>query len=777
MNNTDYNAANFNRGRYTINAIKKIATIVVAIFFVLGCMYVPGSEFVGEAHAADGIAGNYVEGEVIVSYVDTKDMNLTSSQEKKIDNTLGDAEEIMTLEDVSLADVDVDESKLVKSARKSGEVDETLAKVSSDTESTTELISEIEKLPNVSSVEPNYIFSVIEDSDVEQATVIEEPADSEDVTTETNEEENTEAVEVVDETKTEQEPTVNEIYTGGRTGEQWAYNNAQYGMNVPNWNNSENINADGTVVAVLDTGVNYNHEDLKNVMWKDEIGVGGGTYGKDCINHDNDPMDDHHHGTHCAGIVAAQWNNTGISGAANGTKIMAVKAGASNGGFSYDAILQGYEYIIKAKQKGVNVVAINNSWGGSSGRIDNLLELIDEAGALGIVSVFASGNDGSNCDAPYTFVSGGDRYISYNLCYFLKDNPYVVTVNSITSSGAKASSSNYGAETTDLGAPGDNIISTLISGYGYMSGTSMATPAVTGEAAIISAEFSGAPADVRASIITGNTKSNSNLADKCKTGGQADVTLALSADPHELQYGNFKLSAKSFTYDGTGKKPEVIANKLEEGKDYEVIYQDDVISAGTHKVIVNALGDYYAGSVELTYTINKATPQVSLRSGGYIYDGGVKSNAVTVKGADGATWTNGNQYKLSGTLSAKMPGTYSVTVTPTDTSNYNAVSKSFSISVQPTTIKSLSGAKKAFKVKAAKKGKNYVTGYQVRYSLNESMSGAKTKTIGTKYSRVSKKVTKLKAKKTYYVQVRSYKTISKKKYYSSWNAVKSVKTK
>lgn len=794
MNNTDYNAANFNRGRYTINAIKKIATIVVAIFFVLGCMYVPGSEFVGEAHAVDGIAGNYVEGEVIVSYVDTKDMNLTSSQEKKIDNTLGDAEEIMTLEDVSLADVDVDESKLVKSVQKSGEIDETMAVVSSDDKSTKELVSEIEQLPNVDNVCPNFIFRATEEtlepqikSEEPEVNIEEEettPADTDGSTVEedTVSEEAVEAAEIED--------------TDKYIKKQWAYNgSSEYGMNITNWNKPEYKNAEGTVVAVLDTGIDYTHEDLDDVMWKngdvygfdmhyDWVGPGKNDYK---LIHDYDPIDDnysgksnHSHGTHVAGIIAAEWNETGVSGLANGTKIMAVKAGNSEGALFLDTILSGYNYIISKAYRN-NIVAINNSWGGAANEAagKELSNVVSQAGAKGIVSVFASGNDSRNCDA------GGQ------MCSYLKDNPYAVVVNATDASGELTLFSNYGKTTTDIGAPGSTIMSTvrtdadvlknvgLIEPYGSKSGTSMATPAVTGEAAILAAKFPDADADVIASIIKGNTRSNNGRLDgTCRSAGQADVDKALGANPNDIKYRHFSLNQLEFTYNGEIQKPIVseVTGALAENEDFNVEYPNS-INVGNYSASIYPDGKLQGDKQTLSYTINKATPQVSLRSGGYIYDGGVKSNAVTVKGADGATWTNGNQYKLSGTLSAKMPGTYSVTVTPTDTSNYNAVSKSFSISVQPTTIKSLSGAKKAFKVKAAKKGKNYVTGYQVRYSLNESMSGAKTKTIGTKYSRVSKKVTKLKAKKTYYVQVRSYKTISKKKYYSSWSAVKSVKTK
>lgn len=109
--------------------------------------------------------------------------------------------------------------------------------------------------------------------------------------------------------------------------------------------------------------------------------------------------------------------------------------------------------------------------------------------------------------------------------------------------------------------------------------------------------------------------------------------------------------------------------------------------------------------------------------------------------------------------------------------NYLKKAGAAKVKVYKTSIQSLKKYRKAFKVKVAKKSKAYVTGYQVRYSTSKDMSNAKKKTIGTSYLAVSKKIKGLKAKTTYYVQVRSYKTVNGKNYYSAWSAKKSVKTK
>ena len=122
------------------------------------------------------------------------------------------------------------------------------------------------------------------------------------------------------------------------------------------------------VVAVIDTGVDYTHEDLKDSMWVNPYQSKGleGTYGYDFANDDDDPMDTEGHGTHCAGVIAAQQNNgaaiTGISNA----KIMALKV-VKDGSDVFDmaGAVRAFEYIVRAQQMGVPVVAVNCSWGGS----------------------------------------------------------------------------------------------------------------------------------------------------------------------------------------------------------------------------------------------------------------------------------------------------------------------------------------------------------------------------------------------------------------------------
>lgn len=124
--------------------------------------------------------------------------------------------------------------------------------------------------------------------------------------------------------------------------------------------------SDDVVVAVVDTGVDYTHEDLKDNMWENTYQPKlRGEYGYDFANADTDPMDDEGHGTHCAGIIGAKGDNgVGVSGMNHNVKIMALKTLDDEGSGYEDDFVDAYNYINKALNLGVNIAAINNSWGG-----------------------------------------------------------------------------------------------------------------------------------------------------------------------------------------------------------------------------------------------------------------------------------------------------------------------------------------------------------------------------------------------------------------------------
>ena len=204
------------------------------------------------------------------------------------------------------------------------------------------------------------------------------------------------------------------------------------------------------VVAVVDTGVDYSHEDLRDNIWENPYNPRKlkGEHGFDFVNGDDDPMDDNGHGTHCAGIIGATGNNsTGISGVNQNVKIMAIKFLDDDGsGYGSDEI-SAYHYINKALDLGVDVVAINNSWGG--GYSSEIFEkLVDIVGKKGAVSVCAAGNSSDDNDEYGDFPS--------NI-----DSEYVLSVAAANEKGELATFSNYGAESVDLAAPGTDILSTV----------------------------------------------------------------------------------------------------------------------------------------------------------------------------------------------------------------------------------------------------------------------------------------------------------------------------
>lgn len=222
------------------------------------------------------------------------------------------------------------------------------------------------------------------------------------------------------------------------------------------WDKTSSPTSEAPVVAVLDSGVDYNHPDLKNIMWDDGLkypeltAMGGGTYGFNvCDGEDlrDDPMDTIvGHGTHCAGVIAAQWDNAeGGAGVSADAEIMAVKfLGGANGNLA--GAIEGYAYIQAAKESGVNVVAINNSWGTSAYngiQLQSIAKATEALGELGVVSCFAAGNSGTNND-----LNTGSNLRS----------PYIITVGALESQGHNAPFSCYGERTVDVFAPGAQIL-------------------------------------------------------------------------------------------------------------------------------------------------------------------------------------------------------------------------------------------------------------------------------------------------------------------------------
>ena len=316
-------------------------------------------------------------------------------------------------------------------------------------------------------------------------------------------------------------------------GSLWGMNGT-YGCNASSAWANDHTGSSSVVVGVIDEGAMYNHTDLNGNFWTnpfdpvngvDDDGNGyiDDVHGWDFDKNNNTTFDGtaDDHGTHVSGTIGAKGgNSTGVVGVNWSVTIISAKFLGRRGGTTANAI-KAVDYITDLKTRhGLNIVATNNSWGGG-GFSQGLQDAIGRANAANILFVAAAGNGGNDGVG-----DNNDVTSNYPSNY---PNANVIAVAAITSSGAKASFSNYGATTVDLGAPGSGIYSTLpgsggSSTYGSYSGTSMATPHVTGACALYASTHPGSTAAQIKSAILSSTIATSSLSGKCVTGGRLNVS-------------------------------------------------------------------------------------------------------------------------------------------------------------------------------------------------------------------------------------------------------------
>lgn len=341
------------------------------------------------------------------------------------------------------------------------------------------------------------------------------------------------------------------------------------------------------IVGVVDTGVDWDHEDLDDNMWintaeipnnnidDDNNGFVDDIHGWDFASGDNDPNDDNDHGTHVSGTIGAVGNNNkGVVGVNWQVSIMALKFLGANGSGSLDDAIGCILYGVNNGAK-----VLSNSWGGG-GFAQSLEDAIKFANDNGVLFVAAAGNDSRN----------NDSFPSYPANY---EVPNIISVAASTSSDNLASFSNSGRNTVHLAAPGQNIRSTTRNNtYNTFSGTSMATPHVSGAAALTWAQFPELSMGQIRNRVLGGIDRVSNFSDVTLTGGRLNVNNSLSTNP--IIANTTRLQN---TLDETG--PYVVeADILDDGSiqsaslTYQVTGQESVTIAMT-----STSAEHYSGNI------------------------------------------------------------------------------------------------------------------------------------------------------------------------------------
>ncbi len=332
--------------------------------------------------------------------------NAKGASDEDLESTQESAQEKI-LEQAIDGDFTIDDTIVLETADESGS-DMVVGVVSSDTYSAEQLAETLQEADGIKYAEPNYVYKILSVGDWNDTYI-------------------------------------NDMWQLGSEG-----------VNVDKAP-AASESGEPVVLAVMDTGIDYDHPDLENRMWTAPEGFTlKGEHGVDWSDKDDDPMDENGHGTHCAGIIAAAANNNegiaGVAGATPSVQLMGVRVLDADGSGYLEDIVRGFKYLIRAKSEGVNIKAVNCSFGAET-TSDIFDEVIEQAGQAGILTIAAAGNETADND-------------SINVSPANSKSDYVVVVAATDEDGELASYSNYGHKNVDLAAPGSNILSS-VSYYNY----------------------------------------------------------------------------------------------------------------------------------------------------------------------------------------------------------------------------------------------------------------------------------------------------------------------
>jgi hypothetical protein len=386
------------------------------------------------------------------------------------------------------------------------------------------------------------------------------------------------------------------------------------------------------LVAVIDTGMDWDHPDLKANLYTNPGEIAGNgvdddhngfiddVHGWNFVSNTNDSRDDHDHGTHVSGTIGAQGNNgIGVAGVNWEVSLLPVKFLDSNGSGSLDAAVESINYarIMKAH-------VMSNSWGGG-GYSDALKQAIQKASDAGVLFVAAAGNESADNDGTPTYPAGYDV-------------PNVVSVAATDNSDKIASFSNYGGKTVHVAAPGVNVYSTVRdSKYNTFSGTSMATPHVSGIAALLwSANPGWSAADIKTRLIA-TSDPVQGLRRKVLSHGRVNAYNAFhdivppSQDPPESSWKNVSGTvesahpyANSYDHSWTIQEPgakyiRVHFQKVEVEANYDKVYFQtpggDVVED-----LTGTLSDYTTDYVKGDTAVIRLTSDASNNAYGFRVD-------------------------------------------------------------------------------------------------------------------------------------------------------------